>query len=371
MQPSAPKTGGARPHLLHVFPSFAVGGAQSRLVQLLRVFGERYRHTIVARNGCYDMAAQMPAGAPVEYRNAAVGRGPGRFGEIRRFVTAAKPDALITYNWGSVEWAMANRVFPLARHIHIEDGFGPEERDRQLRRRVWFRRLALGGAHTTVVLPSRTLLAIAMGQWRLRPASLRYLVNGIDCERFAVARKPRSPGGRVVVGTVASLRREKNLGRLIGAFAQARRERPGLDLQLLIVGDGPERHALEETARAVDCAENVRFAGATQTPETWLAQMDIFAMSSDTEQMPLGVLEAMASGLPVISTDVGDIAEMVAPKNRRFITKLADEDGLCRSILALADDPGLREELGRINRQKAVVEFDYRQMAENYAALFG
>src|SRR5271170_3118985 len=123
---------------------------------------------------------------------------------------------------------MANRVFPLARHIHIEDGFGPEERDRQLRRRVWFRRMALGGEHTTVVLPSRTLLGIATGQWRLRPASLRYLVNGVDCERFGVSRKPARAGGPVVIGTVASLRREKNLGRLIGAFALVRRERPAL-----------------------------------------------------------------------------------------------------------------------------------------------
>ena len=276
---------------------------------------------------------------------------------------------LVTYNWGSVEWAMANRLFPLARHIHIEDGFGPEERDRQLLRRVLFRRLALGGSHTTVVLPSRTLLRIATEQWRLRKESLRYIVNGIDCDRFAAPPRPGAAGDAVVVGTVASLRREKNLRRLIGAFAAARHR---AHLELMIVGDGPERGALEDAARAEGCAEQVRFTGGTQTPETHLAQMDIFAITSDTEQMPLGVLEAMASGLPVVATDVGDIASMLAPENRANVTGLgAGTEGLCRSFIALAGNASLRGELGRLNREKALAEFDYRRMAEKYAELFG
>lgn len=354
-------------HLLHIFPSFAVGGAQSRLVQLLRAFGQCYRHTIVSLNGNYDMAAQMPEGLPVTCRDTGAGKGGGlkKFKEIRAFLADLRPDVLVTYNWGAIEWAMANRLLPLARHIHIEDGFGPEERNRQLPRRVWFRRLALGGNHTTVVLPSRTLLNIATGQWRLRRDSLRYIVNGIDCDRFAAP--SRSPGP-VVVGTVASLRREKNLQRLIGGFAQAAKTR---DMRLLIVGDGPERGALEQAAHDTGCDAQVTFAGATTTPETYFAQMHIFAMSSDTEQMPLGVLEAMAAGLPVAATDVGDIAAMAVAENRAFVTPLADgEEGLSRSLAALADNAALRADIGHLNRQKALAEYDYRQMAARYAELF-
>ena len=354
-------------HILHVFPSFAVGGGQSRLVQLVRGFGSRYSHTVVALNGCYDMSAQMPAGAPLTCRNSDAGRGLGNILSMRRFIAAAAPDVLVTYNWGSVEWATANRLLPLARHVHIEDGFGPEERDRQIPRRVWFRRLALSGRHTIVILPSRTLLKIAIEQWRLRPDSLRYIVNGIDCDRFAVLERPAGP---VTIGTVASLRREKNLQRLIRGFAAASRLRPGL--KLMIVGDGPERPALEETARAEGCTAAVEFTGATTTPEHFFARMHVFAMSSDTEQMPLGVLEAMAAGLPVVATDVGDIKDMIAPDNRRFVTPLTDDDaGLSRSFIELADNASLRQMLGQANRQKALSEYDYRQMTAKYAELFG
>jgi glycosyltransferase involved in cell wall biosynthesis len=98
--------------------------------------------------------------------------------------------------------------------------------------------------------------------------------------------------------------------------------------------------------------------------------MSIFAISSDTEQMPLTVLEAMASGLPVVSTDVGDIADMVSPDNLPYVTKLGDKWGLRRSLVALIDSASTRAALGRLNSEKAFANFNYTQMASQYAELF-
>jgi len=368
----APANGGKRRHLLHIFPSFAIGGAQSRLLQLTRAYGDTYSHTILALDGCYDMAARMPDVAPIQYLDAKIGKRDGlaAIKQIRGVIAAARPDVLITYNWGAIEWAFVNRLFGLSRHIHIEDGFGPDEHDRQFRRRVLFRYLALRGRRTIVVLPSRTLVRIATQQWRLPVRSLRYISNGIDCARFAVSRKNAEQGEPLIVGTVASLRPEKNLTRLIYAFALARADRPAVDLRLLIVGDGRERGALQESAKEVGCAESVIFVGATDKPESYLAKMSIFAMSSDTEQMPLTVLEAMASGLPVVSTDVGDIADMVSSENIPYVTKLCDEGGLRRSLVALIDSASTRAALGQLNSEKALANFNYTQMASKYAELF-
>jgi glycosyltransferase involved in cell wall biosynthesis len=252
-------------------------------------------------------------------------------------------------------------------HVHIEDGFGPEERQHQLKRRVWFRRLALSGAHTSIVLPSQNLVRIATEQWRLG-GHVRYIANGIDCDRFRTERDRE--GEPLTVGTVATLRPEKNLIRLIASFAEAQRQRPGMAWRLLIVGDGPERAKLEQAAARTDNPDSILFPGASETPEQFLAQMDIFAMSSDTEQMPLGVLEAMAGSLPVVSTKVGDVAAMLAAENGPYVTGLDDAQGLTRSLVTLADDAGTRMRIGEANRAKVVADYDYRVMAQRYAELF-
>ena len=99
---------------------------------------------------------------------------------LRRFRAALReiaPDLLVTSNWGSIEWALA-RIGTGVPHLHMEDGFGPEERARQMPRRVLARRLLLRRA--TVVLPSRLLWRIATEIWRLPQSRLRLLPNGVD-----------------------------------------------------------------------------------------------------------------------------------------------------------------------------------------------
>ena len=97
-----------------------------------------------------------------------------------------------------------------------------------------------------------------------------------------------------------------------------------LPARLVIVGDGPERAALERLSRRARAGRAGGFAGHLADPAPLYAGFDIFALSSDTEQMPLSVLEAMASGLPVAATDVGDVAAMLAAENQAFVTPLDD-----------------------------------------------
>jgi len=355
-------------HLLHVFPTFAVGGSQMRFAQLARLHGERYRHTVIALDGKTDMAARL-SGLPVACRQLQFDkRRPlqtwQRFGATLR---AMRPDVLLTYNWGAIEWALINRLEGIARHIHIEDGFGPEEASRQLRRRIWARRLALSGKNTTVVLPSRNLERIALDIWSLAPKRVRFISNGIDCPRFAAVARGNSDG-HIVIGTVASLRREKNIARLVEAFAKIASQRAPGASELLIVGDGAERQGLEQLARTLNIAGNVRFAGQSDRPEDWYPQMDIFALSSDTEQMPLSVLEAMAAGLPVVSTAVGDVAQMVSTENRDYVIPAQN---FTAALARLVDDGAARRSIGLANEKRARENFDENVMAANYAALIG
>ena len=369
------KGSGLRPrHLVHVFPSFARGGSQTRFAQLALAHGNRYRHTVLALDGVLDMAEVVSPKVALECRMPSFDKRDGllNLALFRRTLTALKPDLLVTYNWGAMEWCLANRWLPLAPHIHIEDGFGPEEKERQILRRVLLRRVALSGRHTRVILPSRQLETIARQQWRLPERSVLYLPNGVDCARCAgAAAARRNRSGSITIGTVATLRAEKNLGRLIRAFTAIAAERPADAFKLVIVGDGPERKALESLAQASGKASQILFAGQTATPEIALSEIDIFALSSDTEQMPLSVLEAMAAELPIASLAVGDVADMVAEENRPYVVPISDEEGFRRVIRTLADDSDLREKLGKANRAAALSRFDHTLMAARYAALFG
>ena len=353
-------------HLLHVFPTFAVGGSQMRFAQLVRLHGTRYRHTVLALDQSYDMANRLGE-FPITYPKLDFDKRKV-FASWRLFhktLRSIAPDVLLTYNWGAIEWALVNRFGEARPHLHIEDGFGPEEAQRQLMRRVWTRRLALTGRNTKLVLPSRNLERIALGVWALPASKVRYIPNGVDCARFAVA-SHGDENGQIVIGTVASLRREKNIARLIEAFSQVASERAAGSLELLIVGGGAERPALESLARQRGVP--VRFAGQTNEPEKFLSQMDIFALSSDTEQMPLGVLEAMAAGLPVVATAVGDVSQMVATENRDYIVPPRD---FAAALGRLIDDKPARHLLGRANENKARQSFDENVMAAQYAELIG
>ena len=175
----------------------------------------------------------------------------------------SQPDLLLTYNWGAVEWALANSFSPICRHIHFESGFGPEEADRQLRRRVVFRRLALANSEC-VVVPSQTLVQIATKIWRIPTDKVLYVPNGVDCDKFVMPSSVENlPGFRrkpteLVIGTVAPLRAEKNLGRLLRAFATIDVTRP---IRLVIVGDGPERESLLELRDRHALGDCVSFEG--------------------------------------------------------------------------------------------------------------
>ena len=359
---------GQQKHLLHVFPTFAVGGSQMRFAQLVRLHGARYRHTVLALDGNTDMASRLGE-FPITYPQLQFDKRNllASWRLFRKTLRDIRPDVLLTYNWGAVEWALVNRVGAAIAHLHIEDGFGPEEAQRQLRRRVWTRRLALTGRHTKVILPSRNLERIALGIWSLPARQVRYIPNGVDCVRFATASRG-GEGGKIVIGTVASLRREKNIARLIEAFSQVASQRPASTLELLIVGGGAERQALETLARQRGAA--VRFAGQTNQPEKFLPQMDIFALSSDTEQMPLSLLEAMAAGLPVVATAVGDVAQMVAAENASYVVPPRD-DAFAAALVRLVDNKDARDVLGRANEKKARETFDEQVMAARYAELIG
>ncbi|HKX79431.1 MAG TPA: glycosyltransferase [Novosphingobium sp.] len=359
--------------ILHLHSSFQRGGKELRSVRLINAFGPNVRHSIVsAQPGATGAAAAIDKAVPVELlRDFPSLEGKPTPARWQRIARAMKPyDLVLTYNWGSMDAVMAHTVFRdfygLPPLVHHEDGFNEDEAERLKTKRNWFRRIALART-SALVVPSRRLEAIALEVWQQPRGRVRLIGNGIDVAAYA--KKPRPDAlprivkrkGELWVGTLAGLRSVKNLPRLVRAFAGLAEE-----WQLVILGEGSEREAIRAEAARLDLSHRVHLPGFVADPASAVGLFDIFALSSDSEQFPISVVEAMAAGLPVASPDVGDVASMVAAENRAFIAPRGDDAALAGSLEALAGDAALRGRIGAANRARAVHEYEETAMIAGY-----
>jgi glycosyltransferase involved in cell wall biosynthesis len=360
--------------LLHVFPTFAVGGAQRRFATLANAIGPELEHVVISLDGGGGAENLIRPGIRLRRRavtaRQARGLSPRDLRAFRGALREERADLLVTYNWGAIEWALADRFRPICPHLHVVDGFGPDEAIKQLPRRVWLRRLALSGP-TTVVVPSRALHRLVIENWKLDPAKVRHIPNGVDAA--ALAREAREPWGlrrgsdEFLFGTLGGLRPEKNLGRLLRVAAMLPKD---LRWRLVIAGAGGQRADLEAEAQAAGLTERVTFTGFVDRPGALLCELDLYVLTSDTEQMPISVLEAMAVGLPVLATDVGDLRVMLPAGSRSTCVFAREEEkAFADRLAALLAAPDERRRLGDLNRAKAA-EFSLEAMVASYDRLF-
>lgn len=138
----------------------------------------------------------------------------------------------------------------------------------------------------------------------------------------------------------------------------------------MILGEGPEREAIAAEALRLDLAHRVHLPGFVGDPAKAVGLFDLFALSSQSEQFPISVVEAMAAGLAVAAPAVGDVADMVSAANRAFIAPAGDEAALSAALMRLAGDPNLRAAIGRDNRARARAEYERQDMIDAYRAVY-
>lgn len=363
--------------ILHLHSSFGAGGKELRCAQLINAFGPGISHSIVsAEPEALGAAKAIGPKCRVDYPRdfpSLTGRPlPGRLQQLARALEGY--DLILTYNWGAMDAVMAHTLFAqmyrLPPLVHHEDGFNQDEADRLKRGRNWYRRVALGRT-SALVVPSERLERIALDAWQQPTGRVRRIPNGIATARYGRKARPDALP-RVIkrkdelwLGTIAGLRPVKNLPRLVRAFAAVPEP-----WQLVILGEGPERDAIRDEALRQDVGHRVHLAGFVADPAAAIGLFDLFALSSDSEQFPISVVEAMAAGLAIAAPAVGDVRAMVAPENAALITPPGDEAALGEALLRLAEGAGLRRAIGTANQQRARAEFDEAAMIGAYRQVY-
>jgi glycosyltransferase involved in cell wall biosynthesis len=345
--------------------SFAIGGTERQMVELAkRLDPSRFRAHVACFHRRGRLLDDMPSRIPIRefpvrgFANPAAVVRLIAFAAWCRSINAAIVHTCDLYAniFGLPGAALAGVPVRIANRREILTG---DKSRAQLRAQ----RLAYRAAHAVVANSSA-----ARDQLEREgvPASrLRLIANGLDTGRFVPA-EPRRNIRRILM--VANLRAEKGHDTLLAAAPRILARYP--DASFTFVGDGPRREALETLTRALGVTGSVHFMGESHDVASILQRHDLFVLPSRSEAFPNALIEAMATALPVVATDVGGIPEVVRPGVNGQLVPPDDIDALAEAVLALMDDPAAAAALGRAARADVERHYTIDRMVERFEQLY-
>jgi glycosyltransferase involved in cell wall biosynthesis len=351
------------------------GGMERMLLALVRATaGKGWAHSICTLRGPGPLADRVPKSVPLISLDAPDG---SRLTPIRlaRIIGRVRPDLVHARSWGVwTDAALGNALAgrrPLLLGFHgldAKSGFSAADRRRAHVLRRLSRRFAC------VSHAGRDQLA---GQLGIPSDQIDLIPNGVDTERFAPPGEKERGACRAalgfapdafVLGTVGNLTPVKDHATLLQAIRHC--GDAGADVRLLIAGDGPLRSALTRQAEDSGVASQVVFAGSRGDVPALLGAMDVYVCSSLSEGMSNAILEALAVGLPVVATDVGDNRRLVDDGAVGVLVPAADPRALGDAVLGLCRDAARRRAFGRSARARAMACYPFARCVERHVALY-
>jgi len=368
--------------VLQLIDGFTVGGAE-RIVLMLAMHTNRERFQVIpcALHRSGPIEEELKA-AGVEYRVLGIQRrsvltGPPFLFDLRRILVALRKmlkelsiDIVHAHLTQSTLMGIlaarrvaTPRVCATVHNIVIHNQRG------RLSPREWLMRNAINRvfsrADRIIAVSEEVAQAVKLGT-RIPRERIVTIPNGIDAERYRfngdrriLRRELDLPTDRLMALTVGRLTRQKGYPHLLTALSLIPFEKRPLTL---IAGDGPDRPALEEKAKTLKIADDVRFLGNRHDIPDLLGAADVFVLSSLWEGLPLALLEAMASGLPAVVTAVGGNTEAVMDGESGVLVPPADEKALAKALSSLLGDALKLEQMGRAARE----QFDYRFSLQSF-----
>ena len=363
----------ARPVVVHAVHSLAVGGLENGVVNLVNGTATEFRHVVVCMTTEGPMRERLRPGVEVLALGKRRGHDVRAFVRLARTLRRLRPQIVHSRNWAAFDAVVAARLAGVPFVVHGEHGREISDPHGRLRRRNQARRL-LAPLVSRFITVSEDLRRWLIQEVRLPPHKITTIHNGVDLSRFGDLERHTArlrlglSGDAPVIGTVGRLDPVKDQAGLARAFAMVLKAQPAA--MLVIAGDGPCRADLLRLVAELGIADRVRLLGARSDVPAVLAAMDVFVLPSIAEGISNTILEAMASGLPVVATRVGGSPELIEDGVGGTLVPPQDPSALAGALTVYLDEPGLRTLHGKCARRRATERFGLERMCDAYAGAY-
>ena len=370
-----------RPLIAHVLYRFDTGGLENGVLNLVnRLPAERYRHAVIALTEITSFSRR------IERDNVeliALGKPPGQglwvFTRMRDLLRRLRPDVVHMRNLAALEMAVPAAWAGVPIRIHGEHGWDEQDPDGLRRKFRLIRRAYRPFVHHYVAL-SRHLERYVVDHAGVAPRHVTQIYNGVDTRRFAppagaqpaIAGSPFTDPGLWRVGALGRLQAVKNQVLLAQAFARAIAVSPPARqrMRLLIAGDGPLRPDIERALRDGGVADLAWMAGERDDAPELMRGLDAFVLPSRAEGISNTILEAMATALPIVATDVGGNAELLDDARTGRLVKAGDVEAMARALLDDFEEPARARSRGRAARAEVEARFSLDRMVAAYGNVY-
>ncbi len=369
------------PLVAHVIYRLGIGGLENGLVNLInRTPIDRYRHTIICLKDATDFKKRIRRrDVDIHELGMREGRDFSVFKRLYHLLRELRPDIVHTRNLAAIECQLPSFLAGVRHRVHGEHGWDVFDPDGSNRKYQFLRRLFKPLVHRYIPL-STHLEGYLRERIRVPGDKIRRICNGVDTDRFHPAEKNRQKPGvlpfdlseKVIIGTIGRMHGVKDQITLVDAFIRLLQKHPELRdrLRLVVVGDGPLRSRAGSLLASSGFEHMAWLPGERNDVPEILRALDLFVLPSTAEGISNTILEAMATGLPVIATDVGGNPDLVAPDVTGTLIPCSDPDALARAVEQYLNNYELMTTQGANGLRRVREEFSLDRMVEAYLAVY-
>ncbi|XSG86389.1 MAG: TIGR03088 family PEP-CTERM/XrtA system glycosyltransferase [Methylohalobius sp. ZOD2] len=370
----------APPLIVHVIHRLGVGGLENGLVNLINHLPEeKYRHAIVCLTESDVFKQRIRREVEIYEFHKRAGQDIGLYGKIFKLFKQLRPAIVHTRNLATLECQLPAWLAGVPIRIHGEHGWDVFDPDGTNAKYRWLRRAFRPLIHAYIPL-SRQLEDYLVTRVKVTPRKITRICNGVDTVKFhpskagraAIPGCPFSDPDSVRIGTVGRMHGVKDQTSLVKAFIRLLESRPELKTKarLIAVGDGPLRQGCIDLLEQAGMQELAWLPGERGDIPTILRGLDVFVLPSRAEGISNTILEAMATGLPVIATEVGGNPELVRHEVSGDLVPVADPDAMAAVLVRYVESETLRSQCGEAGLRRVQADFSLAAMVDQYQRIY-